>query len=240
MSQTQKPVAIFHGVGPFQGLSHGRQSAYSRCSNVYTKSTYVFSYLRAGDAGAYPVALVWARGLRLSCWRRGTFKTQPPPSVTKRLQRTSRTPVLEKSIYPSTCHNTLQSCLQPVRPTALHNKRPRSRDWVAVEKIKQIEEEMGICKSFICFLCDPNLAQQQRPRRTRQPLCERNSPSTRLQVYIAKIFTQISHLGQLKAKLAKLRRELVAPSTSGGGGAGGRHSCNGAQRPTELTATSRL
>lgn len=28
------------------------------------------------------------------------------------------------------------------------------------------------------------------------------------------------HLGQLKAKLAKLKRELLAPSSSGGGGAG--------------------
>ena len=28
------------------------------------------------------------------------------------------------------------------------------------------------------------------------------------------------HVGQLKAKLAKLRRELIAPPTSGGGGGG--------------------
>lgn len=29
------------------------------------------------------------------------------------------------------------------------------------------------------------------------------------------------HLGQLKAKLAKLRRELISPSSGGGGGGGG-------------------
>ena len=28
------------------------------------------------------------------------------------------------------------------------------------------------------------------------------------------------HLGQLRAKLAKLKRELIAPSSSGGGGGG--------------------
>jgi ribosome-interacting GTPase 1 len=30
------------------------------------------------------------------------------------------------------------------------------------------------------------------------------------------------HLGQLKAKLAKLRRDLITPSGGGGGGPGGR------------------
>ncbi len=34
------------------------------------------------------------------------------------------------------------------------------------------------------------------------------------------------HLGQLKAKLAKLKRELLTPSSSGGGG-GCKYPCNG-------------
>jgi ribosome-interacting GTPase 1 len=34
------------------------------------------------------------------------------------------------------------------------------------------------------------------------------------------------HLGQLKAKLAKLKRDLLTPSSGGGGGAGGKKFSN--------------
>lgn len=50
------------------------------------------------------------------------------------------------------------------------------------------------------------------------------------------------HLGQLKAKLAKLKRELLTPSSSGGGGGGGgcEYSNYRLERESGLRMYSRL
>jgi ribosome-interacting GTPase 1 len=41
----------------------------------------------------------------------------------------------------------------------------------------------------------------------------------------------IQRTGQLKAKLAKLKRELLTPSSGSGGGGGGEYPCKGIKIP---------
>lgn len=43
------------------------------------------------------------------------------------------------------------------------------------------------------------------------------------------------HLGQLKAKLAKLKRDLLTPSSGGGGGPGGKTAVKRAENNRDLS-----